>query len=339
MTEIILTFASTHASITGERALLDAGISVKVMPLPGAISAGCGLCLRIPPESLTISERALHNAGVEIQGRYISENSGYKPIIDKIRQFSDTLGIRRGDVVSIIGCGGKTSLLHSLADENRAEKVLLSTTTRILRPAPNQFDREIDASVGADIVGDAANSFRSGITLVHGGDTNGKIHSPRVTLIEDAHTTYDYTFLECDGSRGLPLKGWQAHEPVVPDFTALTIGVCTLWPKGQMISELNTYNIPEFCALTGAPAGDEVTVSMIAAMVSHPEGMFQKARGRKLLLINQTETPESFALAQELTELLPRDFYEELTGVFACSLRESAICQLTKSEGTICETL
>lgn len=43
----ILTFASTHASIFAEKALLQAGYRVGVMPLPSSIKAGCGLALRV----------------------------------------------------------------------------------------------------------------------------------------------------------------------------------------------------------------------------------------------------------------------------------------------------
>lgn len=44
---IVFTFSSTHKVITGERALLDKGIKVEVIPLPSGIGAGCGLCLQI----------------------------------------------------------------------------------------------------------------------------------------------------------------------------------------------------------------------------------------------------------------------------------------------------
>lgn len=43
----ILTFANTHAAIFAEKALLQAGYSVGVMPLPSGIKAGCGIALRV----------------------------------------------------------------------------------------------------------------------------------------------------------------------------------------------------------------------------------------------------------------------------------------------------
>ena len=43
----ILTFANTHAAIFAEKALLQAGYPVGVMPLPSSIKAGCGIALRV----------------------------------------------------------------------------------------------------------------------------------------------------------------------------------------------------------------------------------------------------------------------------------------------------
>jgi hypothetical protein len=43
----ILTFANTHAAIFAEKALLQAGYTVGVMPMPSGIKAGCGIALRV----------------------------------------------------------------------------------------------------------------------------------------------------------------------------------------------------------------------------------------------------------------------------------------------------
>lgn len=43
----ILTFSNTHAAIFAEKALLQAGYTVGVMPMPSGIKAGCGIALRV----------------------------------------------------------------------------------------------------------------------------------------------------------------------------------------------------------------------------------------------------------------------------------------------------
>ena len=62
MEDILFTFHNTHHSIMAETLLLGEKISVKVMPMPEAITAGCGLCLRLPegdcPKALEILKQS-----------------------------------------------------------------------------------------------------------------------------------------------------------------------------------------------------------------------------------------------------------------------------------------
>lgn len=48
--EILFAFNTTSAAILAEQTLLSSGLPVKVMPLPSKIKAGCGICLRLPPQ-------------------------------------------------------------------------------------------------------------------------------------------------------------------------------------------------------------------------------------------------------------------------------------------------
>ena len=48
--EFLIVFKNTHEVITAEQELLGAGIAVRVMAVPPAIRAGCGMCLRVSPD-------------------------------------------------------------------------------------------------------------------------------------------------------------------------------------------------------------------------------------------------------------------------------------------------
>jgi len=47
MQEGIIIFQNTRSAIIGERRLLDAGITVKVMPTPREAGPACGIALRV----------------------------------------------------------------------------------------------------------------------------------------------------------------------------------------------------------------------------------------------------------------------------------------------------
>jgi hypothetical protein len=65
--EIIFIFHSTHDAIMGERALLAAGIDVKVMPVPACLGPACGIALRVNP---ALAEKAGTLLGQNVKGVY-----------------------------------------------------------------------------------------------------------------------------------------------------------------------------------------------------------------------------------------------------------------------------
>ncbi len=58
-------------------------------------------------------------------------------------QLKEALGLRDGEMVSLIGAGGKTTTLLQLAKELRdaGKKVLVTTTTKIFKPSKPHVDR------------------------------------------------------------------------------------------------------------------------------------------------------------------------------------------------------
>lgn len=66
--EYIITFSSTSQAIRSERLLLDARLKIRVMPLPGQINVGCGVCLRVEPHDIEEAMKILHDNQIgEIQ--------------------------------------------------------------------------------------------------------------------------------------------------------------------------------------------------------------------------------------------------------------------------------
>lgn len=295
--EVLLAFRRTADAIAAENALLAGGFGVKVMPMPGTIRAGCGICLRIPPDAWQRALAALANAFIPVEGVYLRQPDGYMPLP---WDFSSALGIAPGDLAAIIGCGGKTTLMLRLALESRARQTIISTTTRIL-PPPKE-------------------TLRPGISLLASPAENGKLCGPSPDQFMPLMADDILLLVEADGSRGLPLKGWADHEPVVPEGTTATIGVCTLWPIGTPYSSDNTHRPERFAALTGTTPGDTVTPEMVATMISHPDGIFAKAAGRRVLYINQIASDAALAMAHAVCALLPEAFLHTLDRIVCGSL-------------------
>ena len=310
MSDYLFVFDHTHAAIAAERALLEGGFSVGVMPVPTAIAAGCGIGLRVKPDQRVAAATLLLAQAITTELYHIG--SGY-PLVSAKPVFSGALRLQSGDAVALVGCGGKTTLLHRLAAELRSQTVLLATTTRILPPPESLIDTINPQRLSV------------GVNLLHGGMDGKKLMPPEAAQLEALCPAKGYTLLECDGSKGLPLKGWADYEPVLPAWTTVTVGICTLRPVGEILSTKNVHRPALFCRLTDAEPGTPLTLAHVAAMVSHEAGLFGKAVGRRFLFINQVETAAQTAQAQEFVSILPQDFRESLTGILIGAVQQGAV--------------
>ncbi len=72
--EYIITFKNTNHAIQAEQFLIERKIPLGVLPLPSQISAGCGICLRIPPQEIKAALLALTNLDIKILGVYTKAN-------------------------------------------------------------------------------------------------------------------------------------------------------------------------------------------------------------------------------------------------------------------------
>ena len=154
--------------------------------------------------------------------------------------FPKLLGLRPG-VTAVIGSGGKTSLLRRLAEELPGT-VLLCTTTHI---RPFEEYPLLTAPTPEDIR-KALTAHR--VLCLGTPCENGKLTAPSLS-VETLATLADYVLVEADGSRQLPLKAHEAHEPVIPAVSRQVICVVGASGFGKPIRE-SVHRPEQFCALT-----------------------------------------------------------------------------------------
>jgi len=199
---------------------------------------------------------------------------------------SSSFSLQPKEVVSIVGAGGKTSLLHLLAHHLDGRIVVMPSTKFYI---PKQA---WPSYINAPIIWSAQNE----IVLAAHERLQDKLAGINVFAMTSG---YDYMLIEADGSRGLPIKGWGEEEPVIDPLTSTTIGIITIQALGMPLNNQTVFRYPEFSRLT--KAGLYLTLENMADLISHPEGLFKDSLGRRILLINQAETPK---LVEEATHLL-----------------------------------
>lgn len=203
--------------------------------------------------------------------------------------FLKSLNIRQGDVVSLVGAGGKTSLMYRLAEEGRAKgwRVLVTTSTRILVPTPAQYDQlDLSGNLFKEIETLPAGIFVAGIP----DEDPAKLRSVNLELLYYHLKRFDLVLIEADGSAGKPLKGWNHTEPVVPHYTCSTVGVLDIQTISRVIDETLIHRLEIFCQLSGGCEGEHVCMGHLLRVITETDGLFRSAVGRETLFINKVES-------------------------------------------------
>jgi probable selenium-dependent hydroxylase accessory protein YqeC len=231
--------------------------------------------------------------------------------MNQIVRLSDFFQQFRSEVITVVGSGGKTSLLWFLArcfagnDNDRGQRVLVTTTTKMGAPdfRSGVFDHFTSGS--------RYETLEPGVTFA-GSHEHGsrKTAALPFDVLAALIRRFDVTLIEGDGSRTLPLKGWADYEPVVVPDTTVTVGIIPLWPIGMPVSEAVVHRLPLFTALTGAQEGDMLTAAHLAAAITgvrdgtRRRGLFAEARGKRVLFFNQAETGDALRQAGEVADLV-----------------------------------
>ena len=235
----------------------------------------------------------------------------------------ECFGVSYKDCVTVIGTGGKTSLIKYLARKKRHLKTLITTTTKMapLNDEKRFYDYFWDYSFLEKNFPDPS----LGITLTGIVDKDtGKLTSLPIDALEGLVSYFDCVFIEGDGSRGLPLKAWRVYEPVVISSTTITVGVLPLWTLGMVISEKIIHCLPLFMNLVDAREGEVLTLDHLVKVITgeNAKGLFASACGKRILFFNQVESYSSFLQVKELVSLLPEVFLSGLYKIIVGSVYE-----------------
>ncbi len=70
---LVIAFPTTAAAIACEELCQAQGLPGRMIPVPGEVSAGCGLAWKAGPEERGVLETALEAAGVSVEGFHVVE--------------------------------------------------------------------------------------------------------------------------------------------------------------------------------------------------------------------------------------------------------------------------
>lgn len=195
--------------------------------------------------------------------------------------------IKKNDIISITGAGGKTSLLFSLAlDLSKYGKVLVTTTTKIFVPLKEQYNHLCLGNISLPI-------SENSITVFGEKIENEKIWSASLDKIENISQYFDYILIEADGTMGKPLKGWKENEPQIPSFSTKTIAVIDVSILGMPIDDINVHRLDLFNRQFNSSCSNVITLDILTGYI-YSNNLFKNSSGENYLFFNKIESLCSF---------------------------------------------
>ncbi len=210
-------------------------------------------------------------------------------------------------VISIVGAGGKTSLMFLLAWGciRQGKRVITTTTTRIRVPASRQsknvilqkeehfysrlvtaLDRDLHATIGRHLLPD---NKLAGLSPSELSRVRRQIPADRMII-------------EADGARGLSLKAPGKKEPVVPVWTELFIALVGLDCVGRPLTEDFVFRPRSVAAITGLRPQEPITPLALARLAVHRQGMLKGCppTARSCIFFNKAEDTTARKTARQI---------------------------------------
>lgn len=215
-----------------------------------------------------------------------------------MKNLFDLIDLKNGDIVSVVGSGGKTTFMYKLSKELSNKKVIITTSTKMFIPKEDEKFNIIFLNESKNI------NLEKGINFLIGEIVSENKFHTNVELIDENVYGFDYLLIESDGSKRKPLKGWNETEPVISKRTNKTVGIIPIDIIGKIAKEDIIHRIEKFSKISLISEGEEITPEAIANVISSKNGLFKNSVGEKILFLNKIENKKQYEMACKLLKIL-----------------------------------
>jgi probable selenium-dependent hydroxylase accessory protein YqeC len=221
-----------------------------------------------------------------------------------------SLGLSAKEVVSLVGAGGKTTLMFRLAKELvlSGKKVVTTTTTKIFEPTVEETNfLFIDPDEGKikNFVRHHLDQYHH-ITVAQTRIGSGKLKGISPNLVKELWSLdgMDTIIVEADGAAGRTIKAPREGEPVFPSNTTLVVAILGVDGMEMELNEQNVFQPERISKLTGISIGERMTDEGMAILMTHPEGVFKGApsSSRVVAFLNKVDIPNGLKKGKNISQ-------------------------------------
>jgi probable selenium-dependent hydroxylase accessory protein YqeC len=225
---------------------------------------------------------------------------------------SSFLNIKPAQCVSIMGAGGKSTLMNRLADELivLGGTVVLSSTTNYHRPQSLQSEQILlthEVIEWPERLAVLARRWNRLLVLHHElGDA--MVKGIDVAAVRTIHEQIPeaIVIVKTDGARKRWFKAPNHSEPVVPPWSQLCITVVNREILGQPLTEALVHRPERVAELTGLHVGDPITPRAVGTVLTHPDTYAPKtpSKARRVVYISHVASPADLVCAEAIAAYL-----------------------------------
>ena len=222
---------------------------------------------------------------------------------------AEAFSIGDKEVISLVGAGGKTTLLYALGRELSTLRtgIILTTTTKIFEPEPSPlFLQHLSPELSAVKKWTAEHLERDRcLLLARGRLPNGKLEGIPPEWVEELFSLDGVSVIvnEADGAAGRPLKAPREGEPVIPRNTTLLVPVMGIDGMGRRLDDKTVFRSAIASRLLNLPIGSTVTEEVIVRLIM--ELIESRPAGAHVVpLINKVDVPGGREKAEKLARHL-----------------------------------
>lgn len=219
----------------------------------------------------------------------------------------EALQVRKGEVVSFVGAGGKTTAMYRLASELAGQgwRVITTTTTKIRPPSPKEVEVLVVERDSAQALCCVAEALQSGGVVALAAERlerESKLRGIPTGLVTQLARLADAIIIEADGARGRSLKAPASYEPVVPTDTTLLVPVVGIDAVGSRLGEKMVHRPELVSELTGLACGERIGTSIVSKLLVHERGALKSApaHSRVVPLINKVHHVAELEAARQI---------------------------------------
>ena len=214
---------------------------------------------------------------------------------------AEAIGVGTRSHVALVGGGGKSTLMHALADQVTGSVVLTCTTKM---GTDQHMGRRVLVAPSDDEVVQAA---ADGPVMVWSRTDGQKAIGIDPARCDAWFEHVDHVIIEADGSRRRPFKAPAHYEPIVPSSTTLMISVIGADALGRVIAD-QCHRPLRLAALVGCRADVRLEPWMAAEVILHERGATKALppEAELAVAINKVDDSNAELVAQLFDELHQR---------------------------------